>query len=200
MDWFEDLQRDNLDILDVGCGTGWLEPLISRYGTVTATDLADDVVARARIRNPEVAFVAGDFMKINLPARSFDVVVSLEVLSHVADQAAFLARCAVLLRTGGLLMLATQNRPALQRLNRVPPPMPGQLRPWVDHEELRSLLSVDFEVEELFSVTLKSNRLHPIRVLTSSKVERACRPWATKGLEAARRAARAWGVRLDSHG
>lgn len=183
--WLEGLQRVDLRIIDVGCGAGWLEPWIGRFGTVTATDLADEVLVRARARNPDVTFVAGDFMDLELPADAFDVVVSLEVLAHIEDQQAFVARCASLLRAGGWLMLATQNRPVLERLNRVPPPKPGQLRRWTDAQELRSLLGPHFEVEELFSVTLKCATRHPLRLLTSERLGRALRPRAGKALDAA---------------
>ena len=185
-EWLVGLQRTNLDILDVGCGAGWLEQWISKYGQVTATDLADEVLERARVRNPGVNFIAGDFLALEWPKGSFDVVVSLEVLSHVADQAVFLERCAYVLRAGGQLMLATQNRPVLERLNNLPPPKPGQLRRWVDAQELRSLLEPHFEVEELFSVTPKSNRRHPMRLLTSSRVDRSLRPYFGRELDSLR--------------
>jgi hypothetical protein len=74
------------------------------------------------------------------------------VLSHVADQPAFMRKIAGLLRPGGHFIIATQNRPALQR-NRIPPPKPGQLRHWVDRHELRSLLAAQFEVVDLLSIT-----------------------------------------------
>lgn len=159
---------------------------LANYGRVTATDLADEVLVRARARHPETTFLAGDFMDLDLAEGSFDVVVSLEVLSHVADQPAFLERCSSLLREGGLLMLATQNRPVLERLNDVPPPRPGQLRKWVDAQELRTLLEPHFEVHELFSVTPRCNKRHPFRLLTSIRVERALRPHLGGALDAAR--------------
>jgi ubiquinone/menaquinone biosynthesis C-methylase UbiE len=125
---------------------------------VTATDLSDEVLARARARLPQVRFVAGDFMRLAFPEASFDVVVALEVLSHVEDQPAFLSKIARLLRPHGKLMLATQNRPVLQRYNAVPPPGPGQIRHWVSGTELRNPLVPKFVVEAIFSVTPRANR------------------------------------------
>ena len=59
-----------------------------------------------------------------------------------------------LLRPGGYLMLATQNRPILQRYNQhIPPPEVGQLRRWFDKRELRDLLQPHFEIGKLFTVT-----------------------------------------------
>jgi 2-polyprenyl-3-methyl-5-hydroxy-6-metoxy-1,4-benzoquinol methylase len=171
--WLEAIERRDLDIIDVGCGTGWLEEHLLTFGRVTGTDLSDRVLQRAATRVPDAHFVAGDFMTLDFEKASFDVVVSLEVLSHVADQAAFLGRLADLLRPRGYLMLATQNRPILE-LNDIPPPAPGQLRRWVDRHELAGLLKADFEVLRLYTVTPRARR-GLLRLLNSSKLNSVVR-------------------------
>lgn len=88
--WLRRLGRTDLEIIDIGCGAGWLCSRLTPFGRVTGTDLSDEVLARARERAPDVEFIEGDFMALDLGHRQFDVAVSLEVLSHVADQAAFL--------------------------------------------------------------------------------------------------------------
>ena len=107
-------------------------------------------------------------MSLDFPMEAYDVVVTLEVLSHVADQAAFIGKLASLLRPGGHLMLATQNRPQLER-NDVLPPKPGQIRQWVDRHELAKLLGAEFEIERLFSITPRCNR-GILRILNSHKL------------------------------
>lgn len=151
--WLASLGRQDLDMMEVGCGTGWFCPQLTRFGRVTATDLADEVLARARHRAPEVRFVDGDFMNLDFGSEAFDVIVTLEVLSHVADQRAFVKKLAGHLRPGGHLMLATQNRFVLQHLNFIPPPAAGQNRRWVDRRELRDLLEPELDVLQLCSVT-----------------------------------------------
>lgn len=181
--WLDALGTTDLDIIEVGCGTGWLCPRLERYGTVTATDLSDYVLERAQARYPNIRFVAGDFMDLDFGREEFDVVVALEVLSHVTDQPAFIARLAGLLRPGGTLMLATQNRFVLQYFNRVPPPAPGQLRHWVDRKQLREMLERELRVEDLFTITPRANRglmrvlnswtfNRPIRALFGRRVDR----------------------------
>jgi 2-polyprenyl-3-methyl-5-hydroxy-6-metoxy-1,4-benzoquinol methylase len=172
--WLSETGRRDLDILEVGCGTGWLCPQLRRFGQVTATDLSDEVLARAQARLPDVVFVAGDFMTLNFGEAAFDVITTFEVLSHVSDQPAFLSKLAWHLRPGGELMLATQNRPVLERLNRVAPPDPGQVRKWVNSSELETLLSTHFEVLELFSVFPRANR-GILRVLNSRTFNRPVR-------------------------
>lgn len=142
----------DLEILDAGCGAGWLCERLLAHGRVTGVDLADEVVARAALRVPSAKFVAGDLMTLDLPVQAYDVVVSLEVLSHVADQPALIERFAKLMKVGGELMLATQNRPILERWSEVGPPEPGQLRHWVDARTLRRLLRPHFEIDQLISL------------------------------------------------
>jgi SAM-dependent methyltransferase len=170
--WIAALGRNNLTLIDVGCGAGWLCERLSEYGRVTGTDLADEVISRARMRLPQVQFFAGDFFTMEFARESFDVAVSLEVLSHVADQPGFLSRIARLLRPGGVLMLATQNRPVLERWSAIGGPIPGQLRRWVDAAGLRSLLKADFDIVELTSV-LPVGDQGLLRLVNSRKVNRA---------------------------
>jgi 2-polyprenyl-3-methyl-5-hydroxy-6-metoxy-1,4-benzoquinol methylase len=159
-----------LRILDVGCGTGWMSERLSRFGQVTAIDIADEVLERARIRAPQVDFITADFLETDLGASRFDVVVALESLSHVADQSKYLKQIATVLRPGGSLMLATQNRPVMERnIRRLR--NPGYYQHWFDRHELRAMLNYNFVIDELRSITpvFPSGPLH---MLNSSKLER----------------------------
>jgi 2-polyprenyl-3-methyl-5-hydroxy-6-metoxy-1,4-benzoquinol methylase len=135
--WLQRINRKDLNIIDVGCGVGWLCQVLTQYGQVTATDLADEVIARAAQRAPSGRFVAGDFMTFDFGSEQFDVATCLEVLPHVADQQAFVSKIASILKPSEYLMMATQNRPALER-NDISPPGPGQIRHWVDRHTVRS--------------------------------------------------------------
>jgi 2-polyprenyl-3-methyl-5-hydroxy-6-metoxy-1,4-benzoquinol methylase len=152
------LGRNDLNILDVGCGTGWVCQRLERFGQVTGTDMTSTVLERARIRVPQVRFICGDFFKLDLPYEAYDVIVSLEVLSHIADQQVFIARLASLLKPGGLLLLSTQNRPVFERWDSVAPPDPAQIRHWVDRRALLRLLKPSFESIEVCSLVPAGNR------------------------------------------
>lgn len=167
--WLDQTDRANLNILEVGCGPGWLCPDLKRFGDVTATDLVDDVLDRARARVSGVCFISGDFMELDFEPGSYDVVVTLEVLAHVADQRAFISKIATTLKPGGTLILATQNRPVLEQHNNVPAPSPGQIRTWVDANELRQLLAPDFDVRELKIITPITNK-GPWRLFNNRKI------------------------------
>lgn len=179
--WLTAMARSDLRILEVGCGAGWLCPQLLEFGKVTATDLSDEVLQRAQQRVPEVRFIAGDFMSLALG--KYDVVVCLEVLSHVADQRKFIKKISEHVEGGGYFMLATQNRPVLEKYNNIPPPGAGQIRKWVDENELRHLLEHDFDVLELFAVTPLANKgvmrwvnsrlvNRPVRAIVGDRIER----------------------------
>lgn len=105
-----------LRILDVGCGGGLVSEPMARLGAaVTAID-ADRrgvTIAEAHARKSGLAIsyrcaLPEDLVRGGEPP--FDAVVSMEVVEHVTDPAAFLSACSDLLAPGGLLVLATLNR------------------------------------------------------------------------------------------
>lgn len=168
--WIAALGRRDLAIVDVGCGSGWLCERLLSFGTVTGVDLAGEVIERARQRVPDATFIAGDFMGMALPNGAADVIVTLEVLSHMADQPAFMAKLAGMLKPGGLLMIATQNRFVLERNADVAPRNPGQIRQWVNHRELRRLLEPQFEIVELTSLFPNWGHEGILRIVNSPKL------------------------------
>ncbi|MCI0561963.1 MAG: class I SAM-dependent methyltransferase, partial [Nitrososphaera sp.] len=171
IEWIMSIGQRDLDILEVGCGSGWLCQQLVPFGRVTGTDLSDKVLARSQADLPQVAFVAGDFLELDFPPCGFDVVVSLEVLAHVADQNGFVEKIARLLRPEGFLALATQNRFALKRWSDVSPQGVGQIRKWVDVKTLRRLLSNHFEIVELTSIVPVGDR-GILRWVNAPKVNR----------------------------
>src|SRR3546814_8095480 len=106
-----------LTVADIGCGGGLLcEPMARLGATVTGVDAAEESVRIARAHAEQMdltidyRFATVEAL-VAAPAR-FDVVLSMEVVEHVADLDAFLADCATLLKPGGLVFMATLNRTA----------------------------------------------------------------------------------------
>jgi 2-polyprenyl-6-hydroxyphenyl methylase/3-demethylubiquinone-9 3-methyltransferase len=105
--------------LDVGCGAGLLaEPLARMGADVTGVDAAPENIAAARAhaagQGLAIRYHAGELAV--LPAATFDLVTSMEVVEHVADPAAFIGELAARLAPGGLMILSTPNRTALSKL------------------------------------------------------------------------------------
>lgn len=105
--------------LDVGCGAGLLTEPLARLGAqATGLDAAPENIgaaqAHAAAAGLDIEYLAGG-IEVVAPRR-FDLVVSMEVVEHVADTAAFAAGLADALAEGGLLILSTPNRTLLSHL------------------------------------------------------------------------------------
>jgi len=99
------------EILDIGCGDGLLFDELARLGSVWGIEpdgrlLSDDGPWRDRIEN--VPFDAGYQTR-----RRYDLVLMLDVLEHIEDDAAALQRTHWLLRPGGWLVLTVPALPLL---------------------------------------------------------------------------------------
>ena len=99
-------------ILDVGCGTGYLlGQLAARAPQASALAGIDPApamieVATSAATDGRVRFVVGTAERLPWPDQTFDLVVSTTSFDHWADQRAGLAQCARVLAPGGCLVLA----------------------------------------------------------------------------------------------
>jgi len=156
-------------IVELGCGNGWLAEKLAVYGPVTGVDIADQAITEARRRVPSGMFHAGDALSLDLPAEAFDVVVTLEMFSHVPSQLRFVQLMARVLKKGGYLILATQNRTVYMRRKNIAPPAEGQLRRWVTMRELLNELRPHFEI--LRATTIQpAGELGFLRIINSAKL------------------------------
>ncbi|HEX7879446.1 MAG TPA: class I SAM-dependent methyltransferase [Candidatus Eisenbacteria bacterium] len=96
-------------ILDVGCGTGGMLPLLSRFGHVTGTDSEPLALDYCRRRGFEDVHLQEAF---TAPA-PFDVVTLFDVLEHVPDHVGFLEWIRKLLKPDGHLVLTVPAFPFL---------------------------------------------------------------------------------------
>lgn len=108
--------------LDMGCGAGLLcEPLARLGAVVTGVDAAPENIAAAKLHAASVGlsidYRAGDTGIV--AGAKFDLVMSLEVIEHVSDPAAFVAGLAGALADGGLMILSTPNRTRLSQLSMI---------------------------------------------------------------------------------
>jgi demethylmenaquinone methyltransferase/2-methoxy-6-polyprenyl-1,4-benzoquinol methylase len=109
-------------VLDVGCGTGGLLPLVAgKHATVRAIDRSAEMVQRARARAVREGIQGGvtvhqnTAMEIDRLFRDaeFDAVVLSLVLSELTEdeQVWVLRQCARVLKPGGTLLVADEFRP-----------------------------------------------------------------------------------------
>ena len=105
-----------LRVLDIGCGGGLVAEPMTRLGAdVVAVDASEANIKTAMTHAEEtglsIDYRAGTAEGLlEAGAEPFDIVLTLEVVEHVADPAQFLGDTAALVRPGGLMIAATLNR------------------------------------------------------------------------------------------
>jgi SAM-dependent methyltransferase len=141
--------RRDLEILDVGCGNGWLGHVLSSFGHVSGIDLSMEATTDGTRRYPELNLICGDFMKESLHG-PFDLLVSADAFAHMDDHEACIHRFATLLRTSGTLLLMTQNPyvwARRSRLSPLPPSVPhSHPDEWPSLGRIRQLLQPWFRI------------------------------------------------------
>ncbi len=104
-----------LSLLDIGCGGGLLSEPMARMGfAVLGADAEDRNIqiasAHARESGVPVEYRCTTAEALVDERLSFDVVLNMEVVEHVADLASYLGACAKLVKPGGLMFVATLNK------------------------------------------------------------------------------------------
>jgi SAM-dependent methyltransferase len=96
-------------ILENGCGVGmYMEHLSPFGGTVIGLEYDFERAAEARARSPLIFNAAGE--SIPLPASTFDLILSHEVIEHVQDDRAAMREMVRVLKPGGRIALFCPNR------------------------------------------------------------------------------------------
>jgi 2-polyprenyl-3-methyl-5-hydroxy-6-metoxy-1,4-benzoquinol methylase len=164
------LALDNPKIMDFGCGTGWLTERLAQFGPATGIDLAENVIAAAQSRAPQIRFLAGDLLHLPLPSAYYDLVVSQEVIAHIPDQLAYLDRAADVLKPRGYLIITTPNKFVMDRSN-WPPQPPGHIELWLSMASLKRLLRRRFRILHASTIAPLGNR-GILRVVNSYKINK----------------------------
>jgi 2-polyprenyl-6-hydroxyphenyl methylase/3-demethylubiquinone-9 3-methyltransferase len=120
--WFDrHIDWQGRDVLDLGCAGGFMAEALARRGAhVTGIDPAADAIDAARAHAREsglrIGYDVGVGEALPYESASFDAVVCVDVLEHVADLNKVLSEVARTLRPGGLFLFDTINRTLLARL------------------------------------------------------------------------------------
>ena len=104
---------DPASVLDAGCGTGRVGIELARRGIdVVGVDLDDSMLASARAKAPDLTWVTGDLLDVDL-GRTFDVVVmpgNVMIFLAPGTETAVVANMARHVSPGGRLIAGFQLR------------------------------------------------------------------------------------------
>ena len=120
--WFDrQIDWQGKAVLDLGCAGGFMaEALAARGAHVTGIDPAADAIdaarAHARATGLRIGYDVGVGEALPYDDSSFDAIVCVDVLEHVADLNKVLSEVARTLRPGGVFLFDTINRNLLARL------------------------------------------------------------------------------------
>ena len=132
--WVYDNVREGASVLDLGCGAGMLALLKRKGVTLTGVDVSSECALAAR-RNGYDATFRAELTHLPFPDASFDYVVSLDVLGHVAfeEKDATLAEIKRVLRPEGVTMhgIECTDRSARKTYDEM------------DQEELQRFIEID---------------------------------------------------------
>lgn len=110
-----------LKVLDVGCGGGFsCEFMAARgvcvFGIDQSQKCIDAAIQHAHSNGLEIDYRCGVAEQLPYPDQSFDVVVCVDVLEHVADVKRTISEVSRVLKPSGLLFFDTINRNFKSRL------------------------------------------------------------------------------------
>lgn len=106
---------EGLRFLDIGCGGGLLcEPMARLGAEVVGVDPAERNIEVAKLHAAQgglqIDYRATTAEALADAGETFDVVLNMEVVEHVADVELFVARTAEMVKPGGMMFVATINR------------------------------------------------------------------------------------------
>jgi SAM-dependent methyltransferase len=178
-------QTEGLRCLDLGSDNGVVSLLLrGRGGRWASGDLTDEAVASIRsLVGSEVHHLDGG--RLPFGEGEFDRVVVVDMLEHVADEGAFVAELARILKPGARLVVNTPHlkggwiRRLRYRLGQTDEKH-GHLRPGYTKEGLRALLAAGFEPQDERTYSRAFSEF--IDTLIQWGIERLGKKGSTKGL------------------
>jgi SAM-dependent methyltransferase len=136
-------------LLDIGAGNGAFVAAASSYFEVEGVEFSEIAATNARAEGFTIH--QGDFLFLDLPRKSYDVITLWDVLASLPDPVIAIEKCSQLLKDGGLLVLTLPMIDStMARFSRAAWPLlipPVNLhyftKPSVELFALRSALSVE---------------------------------------------------------
>ena len=147
-------QKEYKNILEIGCGTGFLTKLLNKnikFDTYTTIDIVGECKDYIQSINPNIDFIKGDIEKTKL-AKKYDLIISNAVFQWISDFENFIQSIHKSLDTNGILAYTTFGKENFIEIRKV-----GKVSlDYFSKVEIKELLS-NYSIEHIEEETIIKN-------------------------------------------
>ena len=133
-------RKDFDDILEIGCGTGFLTQLVNEkfsFKTYTANDIVESCEKYVKEINPKINFIPADIEKaVENSDKKYDLIISNAVFQWVENLESFIKLLVSKLNEGGILLFSTFGPENFREVNFVL----GKTLPYYSANELQEII------------------------------------------------------------
>lgn len=133
-------RKDFDDILEIGCGTGFLTQLVNEkfsFKTYTANDIVESCEKYVKEINPKIDFIPADIEKaVESSDKKYDLIISNAVFQWVENLESFIKLLVSKLNDGGILLFSTFGPENFREVNFVL----GKTLPYYSANELQEII------------------------------------------------------------
>ena len=147
---------ENIDVLDIACGTGVLFPyyLERNVKSITAVDLSPEMVKIAKNKIPQANVICGDAEEISFDT-SFDCIMIYNAFPHFPNPQTLIENLSKCLSVGGKLTIAHgMSKKELDEVHKKSAGKVSNILP--ESEELANLLSPYLNVD----ITISNDKMY----------------------------------------
>lgn len=153
--------KSKINILDAGCGTGYVLQCLKKYGPSFGIDISETALQYCQLRNLNKISQA-TILKLPFRDESFDLLVSTDVLYHkkVLEDAQAINEMHRILKKNGILII---NLPAFDNLRRSHDERVHTRHRYTKNEVYQKLKKNNFKI---IKITYRNTFLFPILLLS----------------------------------
>ena len=143
--------KENIDVLDVACGTGVLFPyyLERKVKSITAVDLSPEMVKIAKSKFPQADVICGDAENVSF-SKQFDSVMIYNAFPHFPEPEKVIENLSKTLKPGGKITIAHgMSKKELDEIHMKSAGKVSNILP--ECEELAEMLKPHFDVDIMIS-------------------------------------------------
>lgn len=133
-------RKDFNDILEIGCGTGFLTQLVNdsfNFNTYTANDIVESCEKYVKEINPKINFIPADIEKaVENSDKKYDLIISNAAFQWVENLESFIKLLVSKLNEGGILLFSTFGPENFREVNFVL----GKTLPYYSANELQEIV------------------------------------------------------------